>query len=237
MSGGLLFSFMHAGFIGKLVLLGLFFISIYAWGIVVQKYKQLKYAEIKNKKFLSLFHQKKDDIFTLYNEIRNKKSDTVPLLDIFKRGAMEVGNLLGVLKQNPGVITAPEREEKISILEVENLEKILFRVVSEQVIHLEKSTVFLATTAGISPLLGLFGTVWGVMNSFRSMASQGSASIGTVAPGISEALITTVAGLFVAIPALIFYNWFRNRITVMTIQMENFCGEFISAIHTNYLRK
>ncbi|MFC1643504.1 MotA/TolQ/ExbB proton channel family protein [Chlamydiota bacterium] len=237
MSGGLLFSFTQAGFVGKLVLLALFFISVFSWALVVQKFRQFKYAEMKNKKFLKMFSMNKSDIFRFYNEVRSKKSENVPNLEIFKKGCIEISQVMGLQENNPGVVTSNTNDTWLTILDIENLEKSLERVVSEKVLDLEKSTVFLATTAGISPLLGLFGTVWGVMNSFRSMAAQGSASIGTVAPGISEALITTVAGLFVAIPALIFYNWFRNRINEMTIRMENFSGEFTASVEKQYLRR
>ena len=237
MSGGLIFSFTQAGFVGKLILLGLFFISVFAWALVFQKYRQLKTAAIKNRKFLANFRERKGDIFRLYNEVRLQRSDNAPFLDIFKKGSQEIAQIMGVDKPNPGVATMEVSEKTLSILEVESLEKMLQRIISEQVLELERSIVFLATTAGISPLLGLFGTVWGVMNSFRSMAEQGSASIGTVAPGISEALITTVAGLFVAIPALVFYNWFRNRINEMTVRMENFAGEFVTAVERKYVRR
>ena len=92
----------------------------------------------------------------------------------------------------------------------------------------------LATTAGAAPFVGLFGTVWGIMKAFAAMSVTGSASISSVAPGVSAALTTTVAGLAVAIPALVGYNYLMNRVRILTIQMENFSSEILSTVERNF---
>ena len=106
----------------------------------------------------------------------------------------------------------------------------LERVGSEEINRLEKSNVFLATTGNISPFFGLLGTVWGIMDSFASIGVRGSASLAVVAPGIAEALIATVVGLAVAIPAVMAYNFFNNQLKVFSTQVDNFTLEFLSAV-------
>jgi biopolymer transport protein TolQ len=114
------------------------------------------------------------------------------------------------------------------------LERSLERAISEQVIDLRKHLIALATTAGTAPFVGLFGTVWGIMKAFSAMYVTGTASISSVAPGVSAALTTTVAGLAVAIPALVGYNYLMNRVRTFTIQMENLSSEFIATAERNF---
>jgi biopolymer transport protein TolQ len=107
---------------------------------------------------------------------------------------------------------------------------VLNKTVSEELTKLERALPFLATTGSTTPFIGLFGTVWGVMDAFRGIALKGSAHIGAVAPGISEALIATAAGLAAAIPAVIAYNYFNHRIRVLSAQMSNFSAEAFSRL-------
>ena len=106
----------------------------------------------------------------------------------------------------------------------------LERTGAEEVNRLEKAIVFLATTGNISPFFGLLGTVWGIMNAFASIGVRGSATLAVVAPGIAEALIATIAGLAVAIPAVMAYNFFNNKLKVISTQVDNFALEFLSAV-------
>jgi biopolymer transport protein TolQ len=94
----------------------------------------------------------------------------------------------------------------------------------------------LATTASATPFIGLFGTVWGIMNAFRGLSVTQSSSIQAVAPGISEALIATAAGLFAAIPAVVAYNYFSRQIRVLSVEMENFCAEFLNIAERHFLK-
>ena len=98
-----------------------------------------------------------------------------------------------------------------------------------------KRLEFLATTGSTTPFIGLFGTVWGIMHSFRSIGVQGTASIGGVAPGIAEALIATAAGLIAAIPAVIFFNYLNNKVFVLTSSMDDFCQDFIYLAEKNFM--
>jgi len=113
---------------------------------------------------------------------------------------------------------------------MENIKRTLRRSVSAELTGLNKAVPFLATTGNTTPFIGLFGTVWGIMNSFRSIGLKGSATLAAVAPGISEALIATAAGLAAAIPAVVAYNYFASKIQVMESEMHNFSADFLNLV-------
>jgi biopolymer transport protein TolQ len=102
---------------------------------------------------------------------------------------------------------------------------------------LESALGFLATTGSVSPFIGLFGTVWGIMDTFRSIGARGSATLAVVAPGISEALIATAAGLAAAIPAVVFYNYFQNSIRGIAMEMDGFASELLNILERHYLKR
>jgi biopolymer transport protein TolQ len=120
---------------------------------------------------------------------------------------------------------------------IDNVERALNRACSSEATRLESTLNFLATTGSASPFIGLFGTVWGIMDTFRGIGTRGSATLAVVAPGISEALIATAAGLAAAIPAVIFYNYFLNVVKDMSMEMDNFASEILNIIERNYVRK
>jgi len=111
------------------------------------------------------------------------------------------------------------------------------RACGSETTKLEAALAFLATTGSASPFIGLFGTVWGIMDTFKGIGARGSATLAVVAPGISEALIATAAGLAAAIPAVIFYNYYLNRIKIMTLEMDNFASELLNIVERYYVKK
>jgi biopolymer transport protein TolQ len=121
--------------------------------------------------------------------------------------------------------------------DVDRFQRMLSLIASEETLRLERLLPFLATTASATPFIGLFGTVWGVMNAFHGIGLRGSATLATVAPGISEALIATAAGLAAAIPAVIAYNHFVSQIRVMATEMENFANEFASYAERDLVKR
>jgi len=121
--------------------------------------------------------------------------------------------------------------------DLQALQRALDKAESQEIGRFEKGLSFLATTGSITPFIGLFGTVWGIMDAFRAIGLKGAASIGGVAPGISEALIATAAGLVAAIPAVIGYNHFNHKINVVASEMDEFSLEFLSVIERNLLKK
>ena len=114
------------------------------------------------------------------------------------------------------------------------MDRALLRASTVEVARLERRVTFLATTASITPFIGLFGTVWGIMTSFQGIAAQGSSSLGVVAPGIAEALIATAAGLFAAIPAVYFYNHLTSRVKRFAAEMDDFSLEFLNIAERNF---
>ncbi len=120
---------------------------------------------------------------------------------------------------------------------VDNIKRALRRAVNMELTVLGRAIPFLATTGNTTPFIGLFGTVWGIMNSFRGIGLKGSASLAVVAPGISEALIATAAGLAAAIPAVVAYNYFTNKVRVLESEMHNFSADFLNLIERDLMRR
>ena len=120
---------------------------------------------------------------------------------------------------------------------IDNISRALRRATTSEITRLEKYTTFLATTGSTAPFIGLFGTVWGIMTAFKGIGESGSASLAVVAPGIAEALIATAIGLVAAIPAVMGYNHFQNKIRVVIAQMDNFSTEFLNIVQRSFGRK
>ena len=200
----------------KLILLILFLISAGSWAVMVYKYRVLKSADTDTRPFLKNLPRSKNDparLMSLCNKFRNSH-----IARILREGYLESGN--------------PSLMYKKTKAASEEIKDHMDNAISDEVVRLEEMLVFLAIAASASPLLGLLGTVWGVMGSFLGMEAHQAASISAVAPGISDALVTTIAGLGAAIPAVIAYNYFVNRIKVMTSEMENFAHKFSNGFFT-----
>ena len=195
---------------GVLLLLALF--SVISWAIVIFKLLEYRSAKKKSALFLDIFRKTKSfsDILKFTSVYKDS-----PLSQIFKTGYKELSLQLSSGKDS-------------SKVKPESLRRAMFNVSNLQIMRLERLNGFLATTAAVTPFIGLFGTVWGIMSSFHQIGIQMNANLATVAPGIAEALIATALGLFAAIPAVIFYNLLLNKVKVMIVDMENFINEFIS---------
>jgi biopolymer transport protein TolQ len=198
----------------QLVLLVLVFFSIFSWTIVFFKRKTLKKAEAQSRKFLTVF-RKSTDLSEVNEAARRYQSS--PLASLFQSGFKELGYLA---KSNPKPELSPDK--------MDNLNRALLKASNSEVAKLEKMMSFLATTGSVTPFIGLFGTVWGIMDAFIRIGVVRSASLATVAPGIAEALVTTAVGLFCAIPAVIAYNLFLQRIKGLITEMEDFSLEFLN---------
>ncbi len=204
-------SALRSGGMAKGILLILFLFSIASWAIMVTKFISFRTAGRESEDFLKSFKNKDGSSYLLSLCRRFRHSH---LARVLKVGYLE--------SANPG-----HYRQRLSPAEIrENLE----RAISVEALHLEEMLVFLAIGGSACPLLGLLGTVWGVMNAFLGMETFHSATISAVAPGISDALITTIAGLAAAIPAVVGYNYFVNRIRVMTTEMESFAYQFVGQL-------
>ena len=213
-------SFKESGWVGQGILLILFAGSIYSWTIILYKYSLLRKVRKAADAFLERFSRTKQGGFSLSST--NLSSEIDPVYTVYKKGCTELAALVGETGPPPRI--RPENWER--------LEETLQRAADIQTRYLEKGLIFLATAASTGPLLGILGTVYGVLIAFQGMGRYGSATIDAVAPGISEALITTVFGLIVAIPALIAYNHFKHFINNFSLRLDNFISDFITRART-----
>ena len=217
-----------AGLIVKLVLILLGFFSVVSWGIIFLKFYQINRANSESDRFMDFFWKSKrfDTIASQVDRFANS-----PLTVLFNEG---YGELKKVVEGNG----ASEGSALSTDLGgVENVSRALRRATNSEITRLEKYLTFLATTGSTSPFIGLFGTVWGIMTAFEGIGKTGSASLAVVAPGIAEALIATAIGLVAAIPAVMAYNHFQNKIRVLIKEMDNFSTEFLNIVQRNIAGK
>ncbi len=212
---------LNAGPVVKLVLLILVYFSVVSWAIIIHKQLVVHRAIRDSERFLEFFWSKKrfDAIGQGLDDYRHS-----PLTVLFR----EVYRELAQSRQQAGGL---ETDNLVADLgEQERVARVLRRSSTSEGHRLEKYLSFLATTGSAAPFIGLFGTVWGIMNAFHGIGISGSASLAVVAPGISEALVATAIGLVAAIPAVIGYNHFINKINVLTGEMDNFSQEMLNIV-------
>jgi biopolymer transport protein TolQ len=212
---------LHAGPMVKFVLLLLFFFSLTSWTIIFMKLRLLKKFKNENERFLELFSSSRE-ISKVY--LQSKIFNFSPLAKIFRTGYAEF-NRSKMLQGNPDEDRGVQSQQII-----DHVNRAAKKVLFIQNSRLERGLTFLATTGNASPFIGLFGTVWGIMTSFRSIGMKGSASLAVVAPGIAEALIATAAGLAAAIPAVVAFNYFTNRMRAYQTEMGNFISDFVGSL-------
>jgi biopolymer transport protein TolQ len=201
----------EAGPMGKFVLLLLVGFSVISWGIVAERWRRFRRAEAETDKFLDRFH-KGGGLAAIQDETSTLKWS--PVAEVYRAGFREIS-------------LNPVGEGAVRGEALEAVDRMLRKSSGVQLTELERSLGFLATTASASPFIGLFGTVWGIMNAFRSIGVQGTASIAAYAPGIAEALVATAAGLIAAVPAVIAYNHFLARLNSMESLIEEFRADLL----------
>lgn len=212
---------LNAGPVVKLVLLLLVYFSVVSWAIIFYKFLIIHRAVRDSQQFLDFFWAKKR--FDAINHgLRNYSNS--PLTVLFREGYQE---LLKIQGKRPG---DDEGSLTTDLGGAENVARALRRATTLETHRLEKFITTLATTGSTAPFVGLFGTVWGIMDAFRGIGESGSASLAVVAPGISEALVATAIGLVAAIPAVMGYNHFVHKVNVLTGEMDNFSQEFLNIV-------
>jgi biopolymer transport protein TolQ len=196
----------QSGPVAKAVLVILLFFSILSWAIILSRYNLLRRARVQSGRFVRAFRraQRFQDIAAVAEQFKPS-----PLVAVFEGGYEE-------FKRSRGNSTAVQRAMQIGA--------------SEELTRLERRLPWLATTGAVTPFIGLFGTVWGIIDAFHGLGTAGAATLRAVAPGISEALITTAAGLFAAIPAVIAYNFFTNDLREFGKRMDDFALEMLNAV-------
>lgn len=217
---------LQAGPVAKGVLLLLLFFSIASWAIIIAKLRTLRKAERQSDAFLHLFRTSKN-LSAAYEEA--KRYPASPVVGLFREGFRELSQH-GRGNPHPGgnpggMPLTPPTERGGEILE--GIGRTLRHASLRELSQVERHLIFLATTGSVTPFIGLFGTVWGIIDAFVGIGAAGSANLGAVAPGIAEALIATAAGLAAAIPAVIAYNYFVNRIRGIGTRLDLFTLEFM----------
>lgn len=218
-----------AGLMVKFVLLVLFLFSVVSWTIIFMKWRQLRKAKEETAVFLETFWES-PELSTLYEECDELIYS--PVAHLFRGGYSE-------FKKISRIQPNPESADRDTAMQrmFDNVERVLNRTTVDQNNRLESALSFLATTGNTTPFIGLFGTVWGIMDSFMGIALKGSAGLAVVAPGIAEALIATAAGLFAAIPAVIAFNYFSQKVLVLRTEMDTFTSDFLSLMGRHLLKK
>ncbi len=232
-SGGLVYAFTEATPEGKLVLLALFVGSIFSWSVMVTKLRIVRLARQQNERFLELFRSDRQPLKIYESRVR---FDGSPLYSIYREGCRELTfHLLGSTEVDDTFWARLEIAERITPAQMRVVSTAMERAVGESALRLEAQMILLATAVSGAPFLGLLGTVWGVMDAFSGVALAGSANLQAMAPGVSGALITTVTGLLVAIPAMFGYNFLVTSIRSLIVQSENFAAELASEFEHKFV--
>ena len=220
---------LESGPVSQSVILILFIFSIVSWGIMFHKYRLFRVVGRETSDFRDFFSRRNqlEQVYTYAKKMKN-----CPMARVFLAGYIELATQFR--------LTQAERTDDDDDMLLEKLDSIsraLERATAQEVTKLEKWLIFLGTAGSTSPFIGLFGTVWGVMVAFAGIGVKGTANVAVVAPGISEALIATAAGLFVAIPSVIGYNYFINKVKTSGTDMDNFSLDMLSLIDRTYIKR
>jgi len=210
--------FMKCDIVGQVITCGLGVASIIAWAVMLGKYNDLSQIRQLNHAFEQHLRDQRN-VLDLPESFRNKRS--IPYADLFA-DAVEAYWRAAAIGKEKGLDTSHFR--------LEHAENALQRALARQILRYESSMIFLASIVSGAPFLGLLGTVWGVMVAFSAVSVQQTASIQTLAPGVSAALLTTIAGLVVAIPSVFGYNWLLARTRTMITELENFASSMADRI-------
>ena len=222
---------LHAGPVGQMVMLLLLFFSVVSWSIIFMKFKLFRKIRLDSEDFLETFWTSGN-----LNEASEAADEFVysPEANVFNAGFSELKKINKIRAR--GEDGNPETLE-MQLATMDNLKRALRKAEDEEINKFGSLLPFLATTGSATPFIGLFGTVWGIMVSFHDIGQRGSASLAVVAPGISEALVATAAGLAAAIPAVIFYNYFSNKLTGIQYNTQSFSTDFLNLVERDLLSR
>jgi biopolymer transport protein TolQ len=199
-------------------MLSLVALSVVSWSFIIKRYKFFDYLDQQEKKFLKQFTRSENlDLSGLYHKFGNSAKEYTGLVKVFVAGFHEYKVSMASSAMHPEVV-------------LENSKRAMEASMRSEINRLEENLSFLATIGSVSPYIGLFGTVWGIMNSFIALGNVQQATLSMVAPGIAEALIATAMGLFVAIPAVIAYNKYATRVNELINKYENFQINFTNVL-------
>jgi len=223
---------LHAGPVGQLVMLTLLIFSIGSWTIVFIKARLFKKVRLDSEDFLEMFWNSSNlkEAFNATGEF-----EFSPEASVFTTGFSELQKINTIRSRKEEGQSVDSLDMQLATMD--NLKRAVRKAASQKLNQLGRSLPFLATTGSAAPFIGLFGTVWGIMVSFHDIGQRGSASLAVVAPGISEALVATAAGLAVAIPAVIFYNYYSNRLDEIDSEIGDFITDFLNLVERDLLSR
>jgi biopolymer transport protein ExbB/TolQ len=221
----LLFIWDQATIEAKVIIIFLMFFSITAWSVMAYKAMQMRRAKKLNQYFTTEFKTQKA-VLDLFD--RRLQAEGCPLFAVYQAGSVE-------LEMRLKSAAGEARKKHVSIKSMEHVKRLMENTVAQESLKLESGLIILAIAVSGGPFLGLLGTVWGVMDTFGGIAQTGSATMAAMAPGVAAALVTTVAGLLVAIPSMFGYNWLVHNLRVLTVELDNFAQEIVSKMETEYL--
>jgi biopolymer transport protein TolQ len=220
LGAGIIDLVLNAGPVAKFVLLVLLLFSVVCWALIVEKWWHFRRVRTQTMEFVKVFREGRRPSVVLN---ATKKCRESPLARMYAAAYQEFA----------GITEAVDRmidDDDLGQERIEAIDRAMRRTSALEIARLERYLPFLATTASAAPFIGLFGTVWGIMAAFHGIGKQGSASLAVVAPGISEALVATAAGLGAAIPAVIAYNYFVNRVKHWATEMDGFRLDVLNLI-------
>jgi biopolymer transport protein TolQ len=232
-NNGLVFAFQHSTLPGKMVLASLFIASMCSWTVMWTKMSVIRHANKMTRIFLDRFRSDRQPLRIYENKMR---FEGTPLYSVYMAGCRELTfHLLGSPEVDETFRARVEDSPKISPSQMRAVTSAMERAVGENALKIESHMILLATAVSGAPFLGLLGTVWGVMDTFSGVAAAGSANLAAMAPGVSAALITTVTGLLVAIPAMFGYNFLVTSIRSLIVQMDNYAAELAAEFEHKYV--
>jgi len=223
LNGGIAELVLSAGPVAKFVLAVLGLFSVVCWALIVEKWWEFRKIRRESARFVRVFREGRR--FSLVYAAAKKHRES-PLAQLYLAGGQEMAASLGGAEMADRLLD--EAEDGVALERLDAINRAMRRAAGSEIERMERYLPFLATTASSAPFIGLFGTVWGIMTSFQSIGAQGSANLAVVAPGISEALIATAAGLGAAIPAVMGYNFYVNRVKYWASEMEGFTLDLLN---------
>ncbi len=212
---------------GRCIIFVLIIFSIFAWYMMISKAMQMRRARRLNLYFDAEFRGQAN-VLGIFD--RRLEVNGCPLFAVYQEGCVELD---ARLKGEP----SEARKRYVSLKSMEHIKRTLEGAVARECLKLEAGLILLAIAVSGAPFLGLLGTVWGVMDTFAGVGQAGKADLTAMAPGVSAALITTVAGLLVAIPSMFAYNWLVHTLRVRTVELDNFAQDLVSKMETEYLKE
>ncbi len=210
---------------GRAILFTLMVFSIFAWTVMVTKALQMRRALKLNRLFESEFRSQQK-VLTIFE--KKVQVDGCPLFSVYQEGATELQTRLRKA-------ASPDQKPRVTLKGMEYVKRTLETSVARESLKLESGLILLAIAVSGAPFLGLLGTVWGVMRTFADVGQKAQADLQTMAPGVSAALVTTVAGLLVAIPSMFAYNWLVHNLRVLTVELDNFAQSLVSRIESEFM--